>query len=52
LTKSIFSKISSHSIFSFPKKKFLVKEIFFENFNTSENNRIDVELAKVLGYLV
>jgi hypothetical protein len=51
LTKSIFAKISSDSLFSF-KKKFLEKEIILENFNTCENNIIGVELVKVPGYLV
>jgi hypothetical protein len=49
MTNDIFLNIPSDSLISFKKKKNISeKEIFFENFNISENNKISVKLARVL----
>jgi hypothetical protein len=45
-TNGIFLKIQA-----FPSQYFLIwKGIIFENFNIYENNIMNLELAKVLGY--
>jgi hypothetical protein len=48
MTNDIFLNISSNSLISFKKKNISEKEIFFENFNISENNIISVKLAQVI----
>lgn len=40
-----------HQILYFPSKKKILKKIFVESFNISENALISVELAQVLQYL-
>jgi hypothetical protein len=51
--KNLFQKVENSNKFLFSFIIFFdLEEIIFENFNIFENNIINVELAKVLRYLV